>query len=399
MKLSHGEAAMPKLRINVARILARISNISRLALAIPLLANASIALAQTASITFYGSAHEDDWQLMMSPNAAYDVWDPSNKTVFIYFTAGDAGCGTGCNSPIDNVPYYRVREQAAMNSVRFAATVNLSQPLAAQTSSQVVINGHRILRYVLGPTVSYFLHLPDGNNVTGNGYPSTGNQSLQLLRAGQISSLKAIDGSASYTSWTDLVNTVTALIQAEANGSSNVWINTHDPDATVDPGDHPDHYATGAAMQAAVSHILCINQAYFTGYAKTSYPQNLDTQDSNVQVACFGAEVSYVVDYGFGSTFHSDGVFLNRDYFRVVSGGGSCTTSAVAADPVAAQRKASFAARLALAQANGRALQACSAAAAASGTSKSCTILVAPSAQSTDSRPRVTHGSGSAAWR
>src|SRR5687768_5615926 len=43
------------------------------------------------TVAFYFSAHEDDWQLFMNPNAYNDVHKSSTKVVFVYMTAGDAG--------------------------------------------------------------------------------------------------------------------------------------------------------------------------------------------------------------------------------------------------------------------------------------------------------------------
>ena len=52
-----------------------------------------VALAQE-TVAFYFAAHEDDWQLFMSPNAYRDAQSPSTKVVFVYMTAGDGGRGS-----------------------------------------------------------------------------------------------------------------------------------------------------------------------------------------------------------------------------------------------------------------------------------------------------------------
>jgi hypothetical protein len=46
-------------------------------------------------VSFYFSAHQDDWQLFMNPSAFRDVLEGNTKCVFIHMTAGDAGLGTG----------------------------------------------------------------------------------------------------------------------------------------------------------------------------------------------------------------------------------------------------------------------------------------------------------------
>src|SRR6266545_4755671 len=50
--------------------------------------------AFSGKVSFYFSAHEDDWQLFMNPSAFQDVVGKA-KTVFVHLTAGDAGLGTG----------------------------------------------------------------------------------------------------------------------------------------------------------------------------------------------------------------------------------------------------------------------------------------------------------------
>ena len=57
--------------------------------------NIVLPIRNTNTVAFYFGAHPDDWQLFMNPNAYYDVRGPSNKIVFVYVTAGDAGVGTG----------------------------------------------------------------------------------------------------------------------------------------------------------------------------------------------------------------------------------------------------------------------------------------------------------------
>jgi len=44
----------------------------------------------TQRVSFYFSAHQDDWRLFMNPSAFKDVLDDNTKCVFIHMTAGDA---------------------------------------------------------------------------------------------------------------------------------------------------------------------------------------------------------------------------------------------------------------------------------------------------------------------
>ncbi len=283
-------------------------------------------MAGTPSTSFYAAAHPDDWQLFETPNSVGDVLDTGDNPVFLYITAGDAGSGTGNPSPIGGVPYFQVREDAAKRSIRFVST--LQSRIAAPATSTVTIRGHSIHKYVAGRSVSYFLRLPDGNANDGMGYPATGMQSLLRLRTGAISTLPAIDNSATYTSWADLVATVTAIVQSEAAGSPDVWINVHDPNSTTNPGSHPDHYQTGMAMQTAIANLPCINQALYVDYAKSSRPENLSSTDSRLQAAVFATVISGVIDTGFDSSYMSESQWLGRNYFRTMSGSGPCSFTA-----------------------------------------------------------------------
>src|SRR5687768_1225187 len=85
----------------------------------PCAANTVGSVQDTNTVAFYFGAHPDDWQLFMNPNANYDVQTPSNKVVFVYVTAGDAGLGLGNGGRAQ--PYYLARENGAKLSVKFEA--------------------------------------------------------------------------------------------------------------------------------------------------------------------------------------------------------------------------------------------------------------------------------------
>ena len=164
-----------------------------------------------SSVSFYFIAHEDDWQLFINPNAYHVVQDKDSKSVFVYVTAGDAGLGVATISP-SSVPFYVARETGANAAVRFMADV--STPPEQAFADDVSIRGHSLHRVVYKNTVSYFLRLPDGNG-DGSGFSETHHWSLEYFHKGRASSAKAIDGSASYESWRDLVDTVRELIATE----------------------------------------------------------------------------------------------------------------------------------------------------------------------------------------
>ncbi len=163
------------------------------------------ALAQSYSAaTFYVVAHEDDWQLLMTPNAYDDVVAPGAKVVFVHLTAGNGDFGTG---PA-NSPYYIAREEGAQRAVRFMANVDTSTE--TPVLGAVTVNGHAVLRYRYKNTASYFLRLPDGG-FDGSGFASSGSGSLSKLRLG-VASLAAIDGSTTYSDWNDLVTTLESIV-------------------------------------------------------------------------------------------------------------------------------------------------------------------------------------------
>jgi hypothetical protein len=207
----------------------------RLFLLCLVISSSPVALAQE-TVAFYFAAHEDDWQLFMSPNAYRDTQSPSTKVVFVYLTAGDGGSGMG--NAGRSQPYYLARENGAKLSVMFIAN-GPNNPVTA-SDSETSIGGHTIKRWTYGPTVSYFLRLPDGN-MDGDGYDSTGLQSLRRLHEGAIQSITAIDASATYRGWDDLTRTLRDLIDRERGHATKVWVNVPDTDVTKNPGDHSDH--------------------------------------------------------------------------------------------------------------------------------------------------------------
>lgn len=280
------------------------------------------ALSQTTSTTFYVAAHPDDWQLFETPNAIYDATSPGNKAVFIYVTAGAGGEATGDPSSTKGVPYFLAREAAAKRSIRFVMGLTGRTPLPVD--SIAVINGHAIRRYAVAGTVSYFLRLPDGNPHDGNGYAQTGWRSMARLHDGAITSLPAIDGSATYRSWEDLVATLTALIEDEARSTRTVWVNVHDPNPKTNPGSHPDHYQAGIAIQAAIARLPCINQALYVDYSKTAMPVDLSVADTSLQTTVIAVLVSGMIDAGFASEYGIYRHWLGRDYYRVIKGNGAC---------------------------------------------------------------------------
>lgn len=225
------------------------------------------------SLSFYVGGHQDDWQLFRGNAAAADLATPGARVVFVYATAGDAGRTDG---------WWEARERGALESVR--ALIGPA-PVVLDVAE---MNGHPIVRYTLGPSVSYVLRLPDGRWRAGDGYPSTGNESLSLLRdTGRP--VSAVDGSTTYATWEDFWRTLEAILayeRAQLPEAGTPWVHAPDysgednasPTCASAPGcnpcDHPDHTAVGDALRAFVGGAY--HRSWWVGYDAVTRPENLD---------------------------------------------------------------------------------------------------------------------------
>jgi len=277
------------------------------------------------SISFYVAAHQDDWQLFMNPNAYSDVNSSYNtKTVFIYLTAGDAG-DTGRST---TTSYYVARENGANRSVRFMADV--VSPGTTSTVSDITVNGNSVRKVVYKNTVSYFLRLPDGGD--GNGFQSTGYQSLKKLYSGAIASITNINGSVTaptasktYYGWNEVVATLIKIVQIESVGFTQVFANLPDPD-TAAGSDNFDHTYTGIAMRDAMAWFPCVTNVFFTENPSGFMAVNLSTEDIINEAATWGAMTTGLTDLKFNSTYDAvHKLAVGKNYARVVAGSGSCT--------------------------------------------------------------------------
>lgn len=270
-------------------------------------------------VSFYFAAHQDDWQLFMNPSAFQDVVDPNTKTVFVHLTAGDAGSGLGKRGR--KHPFYLARENGAEAAIRFMAD-NEEMP-AEKASARKTLNGHSIYRVSYRNTVSYFLRVPDGSP-TGAGYPRTGNESLLRLSEGQ-SNLHAIDGSASYRNWADLVATISALIDYERAQAPAVQINVGETDPAINPGDHPDHQMTAKAALDAAKNLTCARRLHFVDYASARLPENLSPKQRDIESAVFAVTAAGIRAFDHSSAWHRyNDNYVGRNYFRVEDGSGRC---------------------------------------------------------------------------
>jgi hypothetical protein len=278
-------------------------------------------------ISFYFAAHEDDWQLFMNPNAFEDVIGGARKTVFIHLTAGDDGLGVGSDGR--KHPYYLARENGALEAIRFMADADKT-PIA-DSDAAMTFNGHKVFRVSYQTAIGYFLRLPDGD-ATGTGFASTGFQSLRRLADGKIDTLSAIDGSTSYRGWGDLVATVREIIQYERGLAPLIQLNVADPDPRINPADHSDHLMTAKAALDAARDMRCVRRVYYVDYASSKLPENLNSQERDMESAVFAVTLEGVMAFDHGTAWHHyDQSFIGRNYFRVEEPSGHCIPGATVA--------------------------------------------------------------------
>jgi len=176
--------------------------------------------------------------------------------------------------------------------------------------------------------------LPDGNQ-DGMGWISTGYVSLAKLRDGLILSLAAMDDSTTYSSWSDLSNTLGAIVNSFAPRDSSTMINAPDFDRTRQTfnggaclgtcSDHSDHLAV-----ADLAYSISIGSGspwtrqwfidYAIGWADSRYPVNLNNEEHGIKKALFMAyndkmkDLTGIDEYGAQPTFWENCFW--RDYYR-----------------------------------------------------------------------------------
>jgi hypothetical protein len=284
--------------------------------------------AQT--VHFSIQAHADDWQLFMSSRVIADM-TAGSKMVFITLTAGDQSCGS-CSYG-GGGPLYLSRENGAIYSSNFAADLTTgTAPLNLPVATTVSITGnsaHNITKYVYKNTVNYFLRLPDGD-LSGNGFPNNNNQSLRKLRLGTIPSISTIGindvptplaPTATYTGWSDLTNTIKAIINLEKVTGSQSYIHTANKDITYNVGDHSDHINSGYAAEAAVaSGMAWVGINGFMDYNSSAFSSPLlSATDMENASILFGLEVLGMSESQYQNDFNAGHQgWLPIDLFQVI---------------------------------------------------------------------------------
>jgi len=275
---------------------------------------------QPEKVSFYFAAHEDDWQLFMNPSAFEDVVSGAAKTVFVHLTAGDAGLGVGFGGR--KHPFYLARENGAEAAIRFMANAN-SAP-AERVVAPMTFNSHSIYRVSYRNTVGYFLRVPDGH-WSGDGYYDTGFESLKRLASGDNETLHAVDGSAIYHGWNDLVATLREIVAYERGNAALIQVNVAETDARINPQDHSDHLMTAKAALDAVKDSTCVRRVYYVDYASSQLPQNLDVQKRDMESSVLAVTLAGVQALDHSTSWHHyDESFVGRNYFRVQAPAGRC---------------------------------------------------------------------------
>ncbi len=197
-------------------------------------------------------------------------------------------------------------------------------PLIPPTVTTGTVNGHNIAKYTYKGIVNYFFRLPDGNG-NGSGFGNTGNVSLEKFRNGTISSMTALgDIAATYTSWTDLTNTIKQIINNEKVTGVPAWIyaahTINGSNSAYNPNDHSDHrYTSMAAQDAVATRMSWVGVAGFMNYESSANAANLSSTDHENSSALFGltnwglVEAAYATNYSSGHL-----VWLPMDYFQII---------------------------------------------------------------------------------
>jgi len=228
---------------------------------------------QSTSGDIYVVAHQDDWQLFMGDVVAARL-EAKRAATFIFLTAGDDGR--------DSL-YWRTRELAALQSTQIAGGARATD--AENGCAPRTVRTHIVRECVAGDTRSIFMRLPDGNR-DGRGFARYGNQSLRKLRRQSIGSITAVDGSATYNGWSDLISTITALTDSHENGTAT--IHTSDPSVAINPHDHFDHRMAGLSVADArlsTTH----DTRYYVGYALGTRAANRSAKEIRDKTAIFRA--------------------------------------------------------------------------------------------------------------
>jgi len=254
-------------------------------------------------------AHYDD-DLLFLGTPIGDALAAGQCVRTVFLTGGDAGKGAD---------YAAGRERGILRAYDVMRGSNAPWHSAESTLS----TGARLIVWSPDdqPRLSLvFFRLPDGN-LTGVGFPSSGEVSLAKLASDKIADIPSLDGSYRLT-WNGLVSSVQELI----TGFSPSTFYTHVPGYAHRwaKGDHADHAITGViARKAWVAAAVPGSSAqYAVGYQTADAPPNVSGDTLSRKIAAFRA---YAGDDSVTATCRDDasclamprfGRWLQRQYLK-----------------------------------------------------------------------------------
>jgi LmbE family N-acetylglucosaminyl deacetylase len=279
-------------------------------------------------------AHQDDNLLFMNPRLQSE-FDSGRCVRTVFLTAGDDG---------KPMPYWVGREEGME-----AAYAEMAGVADSWTAGSVTVEGQPLLLKTLtaDPRISIvFMRLPDGNN--GEGFPSTGSQSLMKLWASanpcgecseEESTIAAIDHSAVYT-YQGLIGTLGGLIGEF--GPRQIF--TQNWDEIFHGVDHPDHVATARFVRSAAAldpepHRLVafwdyntesfapnVTAATLAAKSKTFYTYAAhDPETCDSELACENTQYKNWLAREYVKAEETHGVVADAGYGQTVSTGQQVT--------------------------------------------------------------------------
>lgn len=221
-------------------------------------------------------AHYDD-DLIFGHSAISDALEADWCVTIAYLTAGDAGRGLEYSRNREagiRVAYETLRGYDG-NWIETADTLHTGVTTEQWTPAQDP-------RFTL---MSF--RLVDGN-LDGSGFASMGYESMAKLAAGDIPTIRDVDGPQHLTRDDITHSLIEILVEAEPT-----TVLTHIPREAVElaRGDHSDHSAVGSFMRAAAKSAGLDPSVvrYAIGYQTEDYPVNVTGEVLERKVAAFSA--------------------------------------------------------------------------------------------------------------
>ncbi|KAL3478030.1 hypothetical protein BJX99DRAFT_245737 [Aspergillus californicus] len=216
-------------------------------------------------------AHSDDDLLFINPQIIQDISAGRGvRTVFL--TAGDAGLESD---------YWMSRESGTL-----AAYAEMAGVSSEWEESQTGDLDKEIPLFTLKDRDDIsvaFLHLPDGSN-DGNGFASTGNESMEKLWKDAIAAIGTVDGSGTVYTRDDLIDTLAWII----DDYDPDYLNAQDYIDDFGMGDHSDHTAGALfANEAAIASAFPGTVTGYIGYNSKDLPANVQGEDLEAKKAAF----------------------------------------------------------------------------------------------------------------